>query len=48
LIVSQTFAKDVEQWKKDVQGTACFVDEAQKLIKQEKEQQKQKPTRVEI
>ena len=28
LIVSQTFAKDVEQWKEDVKGTACFVDDA--------------------
>jgi deoxyhypusine synthase len=26
LIVSQTFAKNVEQWKKDVEGTVCFVD----------------------
>ena len=39
LIVSQTFAKNVEQWKKDVQGTACFLDEAQELIKEEEKKQ---------
>ena len=27
LIVSQTFAKDVKQWKEDVKGTACFIDD---------------------
>lgn len=27
LIVSQTFAKDVEQWKKDTEGTACHIDD---------------------
>ncbi|KAG7359857.1 deoxyhypusine synthase-domain containing protein [Nitzschia inconspicua] len=41
LIVSQTFAKDVERWKKDVQGTACFVDDAQQLIQKEKEKQRE-------
>lgn len=32
LIVSQTFAKDVEEWKKVVQETSCFVDDAQELL----------------
>jgi deoxyhypusine synthase len=27
LIVSQTFAKDVEKWKKETKGTACFIDD---------------------
>lgn len=27
LIVSQTFAKDVEKWKQETEGTACFIDE---------------------
>mmetsp|Transcript_11526 Transcript_11526/g.27070 ORF Transcript_11526/g.27070 Transcript_11526/m.27070 type:complete len:448 (-) Transcript_11526:166-1509(-) len=27
LIVSQTFAKDVEQWKEDTIDTACFIDD---------------------
>jgi deoxyhypusine synthase len=32
LIVSQTFAKDVEQWREDVKGTACFVDDAMVIM----------------
>jgi len=27
LIVSQTFAKDVDQWKQDTKDTACFIDD---------------------
>lgn len=27
LIVSQTFAKNVEQWKEDTKETACFIDD---------------------
>jgi len=27
LIVSQTFAKDVEQWKKDTRGCVCHIDD---------------------
>jgi len=27
LIVSQTFAKDVEQWKKDTKGCVCHIDD---------------------
>ena len=27
LIVSQTFAKDVEQWKEDTKDTVCFIDD---------------------
>jgi deoxyhypusine synthase len=27
LIVSQTFAKDVEKWKEEVKDTACFIDD---------------------
>jgi deoxyhypusine synthase len=27
LIVSQTFAKDVERWKEETRGTACYVDD---------------------
>ena len=27
LIVSQTFAKNVEKWKKDTENTACFIDD---------------------
>jgi len=26
LIVSQTFAKDVEQWKKDTEDCVCWLD----------------------
>eukprot|EP00536_Pseudo-nitzschia_multiseries_P003976 jgi/Psemu1/186901/e_gw1.63.68.1 len=31
LIVSQTFAKDVEQWKEDTKDTACFIDDLKSL-----------------
>ena len=27
LIVSQTFAKDVEQWKEDTRNTVCHIDD---------------------
>ena len=27
LIVSQTFAKNVEEWKKETEGTACYIDD---------------------
>ena len=27
LIVSQTFAKNVKQWKKDMEGTECYIDD---------------------
>jgi len=33
LIVSQTFAKDVEQWKEEVKGTACYIDDLDCLAK---------------
>ena len=35
LIVSQTFAKDVEKWKESVKGTTCFVDDVQKILQEE-------------
>jgi deoxyhypusine synthase len=38
LIVSQTFAKDVDQWKKDVHETVCYVDDALQLLQTEKGQ----------
>ncbi|OEU15538.1 hypothetical protein FRACYDRAFT_226218 [Fragilariopsis cylindrus CCMP1102] len=33
LIVSQTFAKDVEQWKEDTKDTACFIDDLKEIEK---------------
>ena len=27
LIVSQTFAKNVEEWKKETEGTSCYIDD---------------------
>jgi deoxyhypusine synthase len=36
LIVSQTFAKDVQQWKEDVEGTTCFIDDLAVLLDLEK------------
>lgn len=33
LIVSQTFAKDVEQWKEDTKDTACFIDDLKQIEK---------------
>jgi deoxyhypusine synthase len=32
LIVSQTFAKDVDQWKEDIKGTTCFIDDLAVLL----------------
>lgn len=33
LIVSQTFAKDVDQWKRDNKDTACFIDDLSTSMK---------------